>query len=148
MKLDARRAVMLVLLVASVVYHGARLYVSVTTLANPSGTAYWPFSLQRYSTVVAEPRPEAAEAGLQPGDMIQRVGDRRLNGFGDVALEVGRLTGSGFLRVEIVRNGATQVLDLPLTRPPARRTPISEVAGAAMLDFLLPLFFLGLGFTV
>jgi sigma-B regulation protein RsbU (phosphoserine phosphatase) len=148
MKIDGRRALLLLLAAVSIVYHALRAYLSISALVAPAAYPDAPFTLKATSPVVAAVRTkEASAAGLVAGDRIQWVGDRRFVGYADLGHALVESADAGFLRVRVARPSGDKTLDLPLARSTASPGP-GEIARVAALDVLLPLFFLGVGFTV
>ncbi|MEO8502161.1 MAG: hypothetical protein ABI565_14670, partial [Vicinamibacteria bacterium] len=146
MKLDARRAVLLALIVASLAYHGSRAYVSVSFLANPARYPQAPFTLKAYSAEVSAVSDESKAAGLKPGDVILRLGGRELRGYADLGLALVAAAPSGTLQVRLRRPEGEETLSLRL--PAAAVPEMSDIVSTVVLEIALPLFFLGVGFAV
>ena len=73
MKFGVRRLLLLALFLASLVYHGARVYLSASALLNPGSYPASPFELQAGSREVRTRNEAAAAAGLEVGDEILRA---------------------------------------------------------------------------
>ena len=149
MKFDVRRAALLALLAASVLYHGVRAYLTLSALLNPGAYPEAPFELKAFAPMVASiGDPGAETAGLRVGDRIQRVGGRELRGTGDLGLALVAGARVERLRVEVLRADGPQVLDIPIPRASPPPLSLGELASVALLDLVLPAFFLGVGFMV
>lgn len=146
MKLDWRRAALAAALLVSVGYHGARIYLSVSSLVSPGLHAQAPFQLKPYAPEVASVTEAAAAAGLGTGDIILRVEGRDLKGHGDLGLALTAAARNGLLRVEVQRSQGTAALSLPLSPPTP--TGANALMGVVVLEIVLPFFFLGVGFMV
>lgn len=74
----------------------------------PSGIAYLGVQLDRRSTANAtvsqvEPDSPAAQAGLQPGDVIRAVNGRAVNSINDLPQQIGRLTPGDKVQLAVER---------------------------------------------
>jgi sigma-B regulation protein RsbU (phosphoserine phosphatase) len=148
MKIDGRRALLVVLAAVSIIYHALRAYLSISALVAPAAYPDAPFTLKPTSPVVAALRtPRAAAAGLTPGDRIQTVSGRSFAGSSDLARALVESAPTGVLRVEVTRPAGITSLDLPLDRS-AASPGLGDIAQVIALDVAFPLFFLGVGFTV
>lgn len=147
MRIDARRALLFVLLFAALAYHGSRIFLMMGALLQPGAHPPSPFQLKTASREVRERTAAAATAGLEVGDTVVRVGGRELRGYADVAAGLARAASEGRIRIDVTRPEGEAAIEAPL---PARAPPKSAatVAGSAVLEILLPLFFLGVGFFV
>ena len=85
MKIDSRRAALLVLMAVSIAYHGARVYLSTSALVSPGTNPGAPFKLEAPSRRIEGIEASAAAAGLRVGDEVLRVGDRTLRSWGILA---------------------------------------------------------------
>jgi putative serine protease PepD len=92
-----------------------RAYMGVATSAPRTGIG------ARVSTVV--PGGPAARAGLRAGDVIVRIGPRRVTGTIDVSEAVFAARPGQRLHVEYRRSGRQRDADVRLTRRPARPPP-------------------------
>jgi sigma-B regulation protein RsbU (phosphoserine phosphatase) len=146
MKRDAKHALLLVLLFASVAYHLTRAALSITDLADPNAYPRAPFTLEPVSPVVAA--VDDPSTGLGVGDEILRTGDRPLRGYGDLGLALVGAAKAGSLSVVVARPEGPLRLEVPLPPPSAAPPSLGEVGFVLLLDLALPLFFLGVGFTV
>src|SRR5581483_557281 len=93
----------------------SRGYLGVSTEQGPSG--------EGGATVVAVQRGGPADrAGIQPGDVIVRLGDHAIEQASDLATTILELDPGTRVPVEIVRDGRRATVDVQLgTRPPLRR---------------------------
>lgn len=148
MKLDARRVLLIVLIAASAGYHGLRASRTFTTLLNPGAFPEAPFHLRFPSPVVETVTPAAAGQGLASGDRIETVAGRPLRGYGDLGLAIAAGARQERLNVGVLRNGSVVSLDLPMPRPAPATPAWGEIAAAVLLDVVLPVFFLAVGFVV
>ena len=148
MKIDARRTALFVLMATALGYHVTRASLSISALVNPAAHPAQPFGLEFPGPVVKSVDEGAAIAGLVAGDRVLTVGGRPLRGYGDLGLALTAAAPAKLLRVEVARGTGPVTLDLPLGEPSAARLAPREVAGVLLLDIVLPLFFLGVGFTV
>lgn len=146
MKLDARRALLLLILLASVAYHGARAYLSVSSLVSPGRYPSAPFSLKSSSPEVSTVSDGAAAEGLRVGDVIERVEGRDLRGYAVLSLALVDAAPRDALNLEVRRPEgiATLRLSLPRAAPPTA----GDITSTVVLEIVLPLFFLGVGFAV
>ena len=148
MKLDARRVLLIALIAASAGYHGLRASRTFTELLNPGAFPEAPFHLRFPSPIVDRVSEGAAAEGLAPGDRIVTVGGRPLIGYGDLGLAISAGARTERLRVEVAREQGLLPLDLPMPRPGSTRPGVGQIAGAVILELVLPVFFLATGFVV
>ncbi len=148
MKLTPRHAFLLILLLASLAYHGTRVYLSASSLLDPGSHPSAPFRLESHSPVVRSVEPEAAAAGLKAGDRIVTIGGRELRGYGDLGRALADGARIGVVPVTVSRPAGPLTLTLPLTRAAASEAPARELAAFLVLEVILPLFFLGVGLTL
>lgn len=148
MKPDARRAVVLALLLASLGYHATRLYVSAGTVFASGAYPNSPFRVSPHTNRVQSMDEAAAAAGLRIGDEIVMVGNRELRGFGHLGRALVDGAASGHLAVQLRRADGPVTLDLPLEGRGAATSTLPALVAPLVLELALPLFFLGVGFSV
>ncbi|MBK5255026.1 MAG: SpoIIE family protein phosphatase [Vicinamibacteria bacterium] len=146
MKRDATHAVLLVLLFVSFAYHLTRASLSIGGLIAPSAYPKAPFTLKPLSPVVASVIDSSS--GLRVDDEIVSVGDRPLRGYADVGLARVEAARTGILSVVVARPTGRLALDLPLPPAPVSPPSLGDVSSVVVMDLVLPIFFLGVGFTV
>jgi len=93
----------------------SRGYLGVSTEAGPSGVGG--------ATVVAVQRGGPADrAGIQPGDVIVKLGERSIEQASDLATTIMELDPNTRVPVEIIREGRRTTVEVQLgTRPPLKR---------------------------
>ncbi len=146
MKVAGRRAVLLALGLAALGYHGARVWLLIGGFLNPGQYPPAPFQLRGATTEVRSTSKAAAEAGLKAGDRITKIAGQELRGYADMARSLALSAPSGHGLVEVLRPEGLTVLDIPLPSPAP--PTLGAMAGALVLELVLPLFFLGVGFSV
>lgn len=62
------------------------------------------------------PDSPADKAGLEPGDVVLRVNDRRVTSASELRLRISQMTPGSAISLEIVRDGETQTIELDLGR--------------------------------
>jgi serine protease DegQ len=70
-----------------------------------------------------QPRGPADRAGVRPGDVVLRVGDRRIGGAEDLIGATLDLEPGARVEIDLLREGREQTIRLALGRRPALRTP-------------------------
>jgi len=147
MRIEARRTLLFVLFLAALAYHGARVFLLISALVNPGQYPPAPFQLKGATTEVRSTSEAAADAGLLVGDRVTKVAGQEIRGFADLSRGLALAAPHGHGLVEVDRPEGLTVLDVPLPSPRTPPTP-GAVAGALVLELLLPAFFLGVGFSV
>lgn len=148
MNLKARRAVWFGLLLAALAYHGGRVGLLVSTLAQGELFPPSPFQLRGPTTEVRSRTEAAAAAGLEVGDTVLRVEGRDLHGYADVVAGL-KLAAVSRRSVAVEVSGSAGVRTLQLPVPAAPGAPSwTAIAGALVLEAVVPLLFLAVGFSV
>lgn len=148
MNLKARRAVWFGLLLAALAYHGARVGVLMSAFAQPGLYPPSPFQLRGPTTEVRSRTEAAASAGLEVGDTVFRVEGRDLNGYADVVAGL-KLAAAARRPLVVEVNGSAGARTLRLPIAPAPAAPSwTALAGALVLELVVPLLFLAVGFSV
>ncbi len=148
MKTNQRQTtVLLILLGVSIVYFGGGMFSFFDTLVHWSNRAAMPFEFGFKGRVISSMRPEARKAGARPGDTVLELEGAPFTGRSVMRHAVMSRNPGDRLRVKIQHENG-DVAEIAVTLAPRAKPSLLQWATQIVVQLLMPLFCVLLGFWV